>query len=540
MFLQKSSRRPVLSSGTVVFMLSLYFTVVLNATLWHFLQGNLPFDRFSSVLLWAWFPLFIFLLQTVIFNALCWPYLTKPLGAFLLVGGGIATSMMLRYGILIDASTFRNIFETNTREALDYVNLANILWPTLIGIVPAILLCGIRIQYARPVRESVRHLLLIVASLVAFAAIAGLAYKDVASFGRNHREMPKMIVPYNYLQGMIRYGQKVRDADKPFQLIDPSPKLTAQAAQNPQRTILILAIGESSRAMNYSLDGYARNTNPELSKEDVVSFQQVLSDGTYTALAVPSIFSHLTRKQFRIDEAARTENLLDLAQKAGYEVLWVDNDDGCKGVCKRVPTIIAHSARHCQESYCYDEVLLDGLEDKIRNGKKNMLVVLHLLGSHGPSYFLRYPEGFGKFQPACNTNEIRGCSQAQIENTYDNTILYTDHVLDDAIGLLKQFPEAKTGFLYVSDHGESLGENGMYLHGLPYALAPIEQKHVPMVLWMNAAMKKEDRIDYACLKQKAHAPLNQDYIFHTVVHWLDIDTVVYDPNYDFLTPCKKP
>jgi lipid A ethanolaminephosphotransferase len=533
-------RRPALSSKAAIFILSLYFSTVLNAALWHYLQENLPFNDFGTALLWIWFPLFIFLFNTVVFNLLCWPYLAKPLGALLLLCGGVATWAMLRYGIMIDSSMIRNVFETNRREALDYVNFANILGPVLLGALPAACLCLVRIHYAPPMREAFRHMAFIVGSLVLFGATTALAYKYLASFGRNHRQMQRLVVPYNYVQGSLRYWQRVREANRPFQTIDASPTLSPAIENNPKRTIVVLAIGESSRAMNYSLAGYARDTNPELSKESLVSFKDTLSVGTYTALSVPSIFSYLPRKKFKIEDAPRTQNLLDIAQKAGYDVLWIDNDDGCKGVCKRVPTIISSektSPKYCNKDFCYDDALLDGLEEKIRNGKKNMLVVLHLLGSHGPAYFQRYPAAFRKFTPTCDTNEIRNCTKAQITNTYDNTIVYTDHVLDEAIQILKKIPDADTGLLYVSDHGESLGENGIYLHGIPYAFAPIEQKHVPMLLWMNDAMQRSDKIDYACLKAKADEPLTQDYIFHSVVKWLGIQTKVYDPQYDFLASC---
>jgi lipid A ethanolaminephosphotransferase len=161
------------------------------------------------------------------------------------------------------------------------------------------------------------------------------------------------------------------------------------------------------------------------------------------------------------------------------------------------------------------------------------------MGSHGPAYFKRYTEEFKKFTPTCDTADIQTCAKEQIINTYDNTILYTDYILSSIIDAAKKSSDYKIGVLYVSDHGESLGENNIYLHGFPYKLAPKEQKQIPMILWMSESMKKYSYIDYDCLKKEAFAKhYSHDNLFHSLIGLLEIKSKVYDKNEDLFNTCR--
>ena len=218
------------------------------------------------------------------------------------------------------------------------------------------------------------------------------------------------------------------------------------------------------------------------------------------------MFSHLDKKQFNLTDANFTQNLLDIAKLAGYDVIWKDNDDGCKKVCNRVHKIdakIGNKQPFCFGNYCHDDILLDGLNEELNNINKDTLIVLHTMGSHGPTYYKRYPEQFKKFTPTCDTANLQDCTQEQIINTYDNTIVYTDYIISSVIDILKNQKQLETAMLYVSDHGESLGENNIYLHGLPYAIAPKEQKQVPMILWLSDTKKTSLNINAEQLRKKA-------------------------------------
>ncbi|OPZ76733.1 MAG: Phosphoethanolamine transferase EptA [Alphaproteobacteria bacterium ADurb.Bin438] len=194
--------------------------------------------------------------------------------------------------------------------------------------------------------------------------------------------------------------------------------------------------------------------------------------------------------------------------------------------------------KYCTSSYCKDEVLLDGLEDVIKNIKNDTVIVLHTMGSHGPSYHNRYPDEFKKFVPSCDTSDIQNCSKEEIVNTYDNTILYTDFIVSSAIDILKKFNNLEIGLIYVSDHGESLGENGIYLHGMPYSIAPKSQTSVPMMIWMSDNMKKYDFINYECLKDKASkGQFSHDNLFHSLLWLMEIDTKIYNEDFNMFKGC---
>jgi lipid A ethanolaminephosphotransferase len=254
------------------------------------------------------------------------------------------------------------------------------------------------------------------------------------------------------------------------------------------------------------------------------------------------MFSHLGRTDFNAAEAKHTENLLDILKTAGYRIPWRDNDDGCKGVCGRAEVqsmVKINNPKYCNGKYCHDEALLDGLPELLADIKQDTLIVLHTVGSHGPTYYNRYPDSFKKFAPTCDTADIQNCTREQVINTYDNTILYTDYIVSSAIDMLKSHPEYESGLIYVSDHGESLGENNVYLHGFPYKLAPKEQKHVPMILWMSETMKRWDYVDYACLKKEAtQNTYTHDNLFHSIIGLLEVKTHTYNRDLDIFKNCR--
>ena len=306
--------------------------------------------------------------------------------------------------------------------------------------------------------------------------------------------------------------------------------------------LFVLVIGETARAANWGLSGYERQTTPELAKLDVLNFPDVSSCGTDTETSLPCMFSAVGRRDYDERRIHGQESLLHVLARAGFKVQWRDNQSGCKGVCAgldeqqlgsmNTPTL-------CADGRCLDEILLQGLDRVVDDAHGNRFIVLHQLGSHGPAYASRYPQAFDRFQPACASGELRQCSQAEIINAYDNSLLYTDHFLAGTIRFLQgEASRYDTAMLYLSDHGESLGEHNVYLHGLPWSIAPREQKQVPMLMWLSPGYLRDFDMDPSCLRRQAQKPSSHDHLFHTVLGLLDVRTDAYDESHDIGRPCR--
>jgi lipid A ethanolaminephosphotransferase len=257
------------------------------------------------------------------------------------------------------------------------------------------------------------------------------------------------------------------------------------------------------------------------------------------------VFSALGRHKYSDSKARSQEGLLDVIKHAGLDVLWVDNNSGCKGVCDRVRVEdVSQPVKGdplCDSEECFDERLLRGLPELIRNARQDMVIVLHQKGSHGPAYWKRHPAAFKSFGPECETSDLSKCSQESIVAAYDNTIVYTDFVLAKAIDLLRNASKEDgidTSLLYFSDHGESLGENNLYLHGAPYVISPKEQRHVPFMLWLSDSFRERFKLDQECLAARAKQEFSHDNIFHSTLGMLDINTAIYNPKLDLFSACS--
>ncbi len=402
------------------------------------------------------------------------------------------------------------------------------------------MLCFTKIIY-RPFNKELKYRLFF--SFIGFLCIAvfvAASFKDYAAFGRNNRQVKSIINVVNYHAGIISHTKRVLQANKTFQIIASAHRAPTQ---DGKLKVFVMILGETARTANFSLQGYQKKTNPLLEKQNIAYFNNVTSCGTATAVSVPCIFSHLSKSNFEVSDAQYMENLIDLIQKSGYDIYWQENDSGCKHVCdrveKKVDVVFQNNPKYCHGRFCYDGVLLENLDDILTKITKDTVIVLHTMGSHGPTYYQRYPDEFKKFIPTCDTKDIQTCTNEEIINTYDNTILYTDYIISSSIDILKKYPFYKSSLLYISDHGESLGEKNMYLHGMPYAIAPKEQTHVPMLFWMNDLMQKKDNINYQCLKETAKRNLfSHDNIFHSILSVLEINSAVYNKQYDVFNKCK--
>jgi lipid A ethanolaminephosphotransferase len=247
------------------------------------------------------------------------------------------------------------------------------------------------------------------------------------------------------------------------------------------------------------------------------------------------MFSMYDRSDYDDEKGVTKENLLDVLTHAGIHVLWRDNNSDSKGVALRVQYEDYKSPTtnpDCDDVECRDDGMLSGLQDYINAQQGDILIVLHQMGNHGPAYYKRYPKSFEKFTPACETNQLEECSEDEINNAYDNAILYTDYFLNKVISLLKQnSKDFETALVYMSDHGESLGESGVYLHGLPYFMAPDAQTNVASIIWFG---DNYDELDVDSIRRKSDREYSHDNLFHTILGLMEVRTKLYKRDMDII------
>ena len=526
-----------------VLLLALVFAFLLNwPVLLHFydILSNIEHFKIGFVVS---IPFLLVAALNFVFMPFSIRFLMKPFFAFLFVTGSIASYTMMKYRVLFDGDMIQNIFETNQSEAFAYVNAPIIIWVLLTGLLPAALIFFVKIEYASTWYKGIaQRLLSMFFSLVIVGIIAALYYQDYASIGRNNQTLNREIVPANFMYSTSKYLYR-RYMAEPIPFVTLGDDAT-RVTKKDKPTLMFLVVGETARGKNFSMNGYEKDTNPFTSKSGgVISFNDVRSCGAATAVSVPCMFSNMGRKEFDDNRARNSEGLLDVLQKTGISIFWKENDGGCKGVCDRVPNIEIKPKdypKFCDKNTCYDEVVLQDLDSEIAQMKGDKLVGFHLIGSHGPTYYKRYPDAHRQFTPDCPRSDIENCTDEELTNTYDNTIRYTDFVIAEMIAKLKTYEDKyNTALLYVSDHGESLGAMGLYLHGTPYKFAPDDQTRVPMQVWMSPGFTKEKGVDMACLQQKAaDTRYSHDNIFSSVLGIWDVKTSVYEKGLDIFSQCR--
>lgn len=469
----------------------------------------------------------------------------KPVLITLFMLGSGIVYFMNEYGIIFDAGMFRNVAETNPTEALALLSGKLFLYVGLLGVLPSWLLWKTPINYRRWPAEVLSKALISVGCAALLGGVALINYQGLASLFRNHHELRLMVVPSNLIGAGWGYlHEQVLAAETTFRTTASDAQRDPASTAHPRKSLTVLVVGESARAENFGMLGYARDTTPQLKAEgDVIAFSDVWSCGTETAVSVPCMFSDLGRKRYSAATARTQEGLLDVLKRVGYDVIWRDNQAGCKGTCDRVTFIDLSNDKDpafCAEHECRDAILLRDLQADIDNLKNDTVVVLHQMGSHGPEYYKRYPAEFEKFTPVCKSNALNNCSRESIVNGYDNTLLYTDHVLASLIDILRSNQDkVDTAMLYLSDHGESLGEYNLFLHGTPYMVAPEQQRHIPMVAWFSKGYRQSFGVDTDCLQANRNQPLSQDNLFHSMLGLLNVKTSDYSQPLDMFAKCRQ-
>ena len=539
---------------TLAVLAGLWMAVLPNWPLWRALAALPETNSARGALFIVGFGVMIAALTALLLTALAWRATIKPAITVLLIAAALGAHFMDSYGIVIDTTMMTNVVQTDPREVRDLLNLRLLGNFALLAGLPLFFLWRVPVSTRGFWRQAGRDVIGLVALALVLAALVFALFADLSGTMRNHRTMRYLINPLNSLYALVDIGlqSRTKPSGPPLAIGADAHILPRAAGTKPPLTVLV--IGETARADHFALNGYGRPTNLQLAALDVTSFRNVMSCGTNTAASLPCMFSALGKSRYESRDRDH-ENLLDLVQRAGMAVLWVDNQAGCKGLCERVPNAYAHDpiagvaalpAALCDGENCLDEALLHGIDARIKAlpaaaRDRGVLLVLHQMGSHGPAYFKRSPPDRKPFQPECTTNVLQQCERTALIDAYDNSIAYTDLVLAQTIAWLQQqAPRYDTSMLYVSDHGESLGENNLYLHGLPYAVAPIEQKHVPMVLWLGSRVPAQAAAQRACLVGQRDAALTHDNLFHSTLGLLGIRGAEYKQNLDAFAICRAP
>lgn len=530
-------KRPTLSHFGLNAIVATYILAVLNSPYWTQVYnafGKLPLSL-------AAFAIASWLLTLLILELLGPSGLQKPVAALLILIAAGADFYRRNYGVLIDREMIRNIFETTVTESKHLITF-DLIWQIgLFGVLPAALVFWPHVRRRTALHQLWRWPLGVGLS---FSLMVGALLVDFKSFSATFRQNKIVMASYQpgaTVHSLIRYtNDQFKSAAPVAQPFGTDAKAAPQIASSQKPVLLVLFAGETARAQNFGLNGYKRNTTPELAKRDVLNFTDVWSCGTSTAVSIPCMFSHLTKDSYSRDAFLSSENLLDILARAGFDVKWWDNNTGDQSVAMR--TGWAHIDETIDPASCTgecrDTAFLPLIRKTAEEMTQNTVLVLHMIGSHGPAYYLRYAPERRIFTPDCQTSQFADCSADEVVNAYDNSILETDYVLAQTIDILAASDRVTPAMIYMSDHGESLGEDGLYLHAAPMFMAPDVQRRVPFVMWMDDRFSALTGLDAACLGARQSDTLSHDNLFHTVLGLMGVQTSVHEPALDLTEGCK--
>lgn len=534
-------RRPEMSATVLGAAVAVYLLAAGNLTFWA--KAWEGFVTGTALAAFAAATLAVFLAVTI---GLAFRYVAKPLYIFAILASAGASFFTDTYGTIVNANMMENVLATNSGETGEFITASLVLHLALFGILPALVVVWVRLRH-RPLLPALRWNGLMALGLV---LLAGLLiwpnFTEVrAAMRRDFNAMMETLNPSGPVSAAVRValeelgrrnmvrGPYGRDAKKGGWI---------SGARRP--VVAVIVVGESARGMNFSLNGYGRNTNPELEELDVLSFRDVTACGTETNISLRCMFSGLTRREFTRAKADGRESLMDVFSHAGFDVMWWDNDGGSKGVADGVSYqsyMMRNDPDLCLAGTCQDDIFLGDLDAALGKIARDTVIVLHQRGSHGPAYYLRYPETFRPFTPDCRDYDLKDCSSVEILNAYDNTIAYNDRFLARVIGLIGKHSGRATGAMfYVSDHGESLGEGGVYMHGARFETAPREQTHVPLIVWTSPDYATLSGLDGACARGLLDRAYSHDNVYHTLLGMTNLETAVYRPELDMFAACRKP
>lgn len=536
--------RPTLRVESLVLVVAAFMIATANWTWWQAVIAGRSFAQAGTWCFIAACFVALIALHFVVLAAVAHRWIVKPFLTVIVIAAAGAAYYMRTFAVILDPSMIQNLLHTDAREAGDLLSWNMLAWVLAWSAVPVAFIWWVRLVQTTLMRAlGTRVGTILGALIVAVLAVLTMS-RDIMSFMRNRHEARYLITPGNFLYGFALSSlHGVANASGPREVVGRDAKVIRVALAAKPR-LLVLVIGETARAENFQLLGYSRPTNPELDRLDVTAFSQVTSCGTSTEVSVPCMFSQLGRAEYDERRIRHSEGLLDVLARAGYAVKWIDNQSGCKGVCTGKGVEVskvdaATSSDLCDGAECFDGILVRQLGSEIDAIGRDTVLVMHMMGNHGPAYFKRYPPTFRRFTPDCATAQLRDCTREEVLNAYDNAIVYTDHVLAQIVTSLAHAADRMdSAMLYVSDHGESLGEKGLYLHGVPYAIAPSQQTHVPMVLWLSPSLTSSGDVNAQCVRSRADHEYSHDNLFHSVLGLMNVRTSAYRFDRDVFAGCR--
>ena len=523
-----------ISQNKLIIIVSLVFTLFYNYTFFTNTISTYPLVAENYGFLFSLVVVF-FSIIALLFTLVSSKFTTKPLLIITLLVSSMAAYFMDTYHVVVDENMIRNTLQTDIKESLDLLSIKQVLYFIFLGVLPAYAVFKTPIVYNKRFRSALWNKLKQVLLLIILITVSLFVFsKHYTSFAREHKPLRYSANPLYWIYSIGKYTHKTFNSGP---IVIKSIGLDAKIIKENNDTLpklVILVVGEAARADHFSLNGYNKETNPLLKKENILNFPNVSSCGTSTAESVPCMFSIYDKESYSYKKGISTENVLDVLKHTNHvSLLWRDNNSDSKGVALRIPYEYYKSPVNnpvCQDGECRDEGMLIGLPKYIKAQKnKDILIVLHQMGNHGPAYYKRYPKDYETFTPVCKTNQLEKCTKEEISNAYDNALRYTDSFLEKTIALLKHYNAThQTALLYMSDHGESLGEKGVYLHGLPYVVAPDAQTHIGAFIWID----KKHQASFGDIDTNKH--YSQDNLFHTLLGLFNVHTEVYNKKMDIL------
>ena len=435
----------------------------------------------------------------------------RVLLAILSVINAVAVYFVFTYHVIIDATAIENVFNTRYSEASGFFSWSLWLFILAAGVLPAVfcLLQPVVIGKAKKMAAYCG------ASLAVILAVLALNVHQTLWISQHDTELGGLLQPWSYLVNTCRVISFSHDEQA------EEIKLPDGRIADSEKAVVVLVIGESARKANFQLYGYRRDTNPLLSRQKGLKVYQATSCATYTTAGSKAIL-----------EPKNTDELYELlpnyAFRTGVDVSWRTSNWGEPPIhIEEYLTDSELSLRYPDEDHHYDGILFHGLRERIVSSDKNkVLIVLHTSTSHGPQYADKYPKEFEAYKPVAKNVEEGEKNVAMLVNAYDNTIRYTDYLLSNLIDTLRSMDDWHSAMIFISDHGESLGENKVFMHGLPMKIAPRVQYEIPFLVWTSK--------DFRRYKPDSQLPavLEQHYVFHSVLNLLSIQSPAYDETFD--------
>ena len=418
---------------------------------------------------------------------------------------------------IIATDMFTNLLTTNPGEAGEL--LGNI-YPSVVLVcviyLPLLWIAAREIGHKRYITRTARMNIGLTGA--ALFAVGLLALWPAYHVSEERHVLRDEIFPLNIMYNLGLSGSEFR---KSYNFHKTSEGFTYEAertAEAPGREVYVYIIGEASRAMNWQLYGYGRETNPLLSGVgDLVVFRDVLTQSNTTHKSVPLILSSVATGEH--EELYRRKGLPALFNEAGFDTWFISNQSPQGAMIDH----LAHDARHVIyiRSPRHDMQLLDEMRKALeRSTSQKLLFVLHCYGSHF-SYHQRYPREFAHFQPD-NDVAIARQHRPMLVNAYDNSIRYTDYFLAQTIDYLRSLKGTSSALLYCADHGEDLidDDRERFLHASPTTTA--YQLYVASLAWFSEDYRTHFPEKAAAAEANETAPATTHALFHTMADMASI------------------